>query len=335
MLDLALSCKSKNYFLEPEKERVLVLDLQEEKFDFLAWSKEYKLLVEQAIQKYGGVLFRNSQLSSVSEFNRFVQNLYPCLLDYVYRSTPRTKLGDKIYTATEYPADRSIPLHNEFSYANAWPHRIVFFSIIPAVEGGETPIADCNHIYQHIDPFIINTFEKKGVMYVRNYREGLDLSWQEVFQSSEKKDVENYCKNNDIEYQWKSGPIELATRKTCQATISHPVTKAKIWFNQAHLFHISSLNDKTRQLFIKELGEKNIPRNSFYGDGSSIDESVLEHIRLAYEKEKIKFKWQRQDILILDNILMAHGREPYKGERKVVVAMAANESSPLDKNLSP
>ena len=49
---------------------------------------------------------------------------------------------------------------------------------------------------------------------------------------------------------------------------------------------------------------------------------VLSHIREAYEQEKIIFKWQKGDIMLLDNVLMAHGREPYKGERKVAVAMA-------------
>ena len=323
---LNLGSKNKSYFLDPETEKVMVFHFQEENFDLLTWAKEHKFLIEEAVQKYGGVLFRNSELSSVSEFNRFVQNLYPQLLDYVYRSTPRTKLGGKIYTATEYPADRSIPLHNEFSYANTWPNRIIFFSIIPALEGGETPIADCNRIYQHIDPSIVDSFEKKRVLYVRNYRESLDLSWQEVFQTSNKRDVESYCKNNNIEYEWKSGLVELVTRKICQATLSHPITGMKVWFNQAHLFHISSLDNMTRQLFIQELGEENVPRNSFYGDGSPIEESKLNHIRLAYEKEKIKFKWQRKDILILDNILMAHGREPYQGERKVAVAMASHVS---------
>ena len=95
-----------------------------------------------------------------------------------------------------------------------------------------------------------------------------------------------------------------------------------VWFNQAHLFHISSLDEKTRLSLIKELGEENIPRNASYGNGDPFEIEVLEHIREAYYKEKIKFKWHKGDILILDNILMAHGRETYKGERKIAVAMA-------------
>ena len=39
-------------------------------------------------------------------------------------------------------------------------------------------------------------------------------------------------------------------------------------------------------------------------------------------RKNLKFQWQKGDIMILDNILTAHSREPYKGERKVAVAMA-------------
>jgi alpha-ketoglutarate-dependent taurine dioxygenase len=34
------------------------------------------------------------------------------------------------------------------------------------------------------------------------------------------------------------------------------------------------------------------------------------------------FPWSAGDVLILDNMLMMHGRQPYEGERRVLVAMA-------------
>lgn len=118
------------------------------------------------------------------------------------------------------------------------------------------------------------------------------------------------------------GTPELRTRQTCQATLVHPVSGESVWFNQAHLFHISSLDKELRLSLIEELGEENIPRNASYGNGDPFEPEILEHIRNVYEKEKMKFKWHKGDIMILDNILMAHGRETYKGERKVAVAMA-------------
>ncbi len=302
--------------------RFLVLEAQGKTFNPFDWVKEHKSLLESSLINHGGILLRNFNIHSVSEFNRIVQSLCPDLLDYVYRSTPRTKLGGKIYTATEYPADRVIPLHNENAYSKSWPQKIFFCSVIVASDGGETPIADSRDVYKRIDPQIRNKFKNHGVTYTRNYSKGIDLSWQEVFQTEEKEDVEQYCKEHDIEFEWKRGVSELTTRQTCQATLVHPVSEEPVWFNQAHLFHISSLDEESRLSLIKELGEENIPRNASYGNGDPFEADVLDHVRNAYEKEKIKFKWHKGDIMILDNILMAHGRETYKGERKIAVAMA-------------
>lgn len=310
------------WFLKPEEKGLLVLEPQEKSFDPFMWVKENKIFLEKCLEKHGGVLLRNFHLTSLSEFNRIVQILCPELLDYVYRSTPRSKLGGKIYTATEYPADRVIPLHNENAYSRSWPNKIFFFSVIVASEGGETPIADSRNVYKRIDQQIRNKFEKHGVMYIRNYTKGIDLSWQEVFQTEQKEDVEQYCKKHDIDFEWKKGAPELTTTQVCQATLTHPITQEKVWFNQAHLFHISSLNEESRRSLIKELGEHNCPRNALYGNGEPFEPEVLNHIREAYAQETMQFKWQKGDIMMLDNILMAHGREPYKGERKVAVAMA-------------
>lgn len=285
------------------------------------WLQDNKSLFEQILLKYGGILLRGFDIHSVSEFNKFSQIVCPNLLQYTYRSTPRSNLGGKIYTATEYPADQFIPLHNENAYTDTWPQKISFFCVIPAEGGGETPIADSRKVFKRIDTEVVKKFEEKNVLYVRNYSPGVDLSWQEVFQTSEKQDVEKYCLDHSIKYFWNQEGAELTTKQLCQATLVHPSTKEKVWFNQAHLFHISGLNKEIAQSLISELGEENLPRNAFYGDGTPIEEEVLEHIRSAYEEETIVFRWQRSDIMILDNVLMTHGRRPYSGERKIVVSM--------------
>ncbi len=308
-------------FINPDTQTLLMVE-PEVSLNIFEWVKENRYLLEEYLIKYNGVVLRNFGIYSVSEFNKVVQIICPNLLDYVYRSTPRTRLGGKIYTATEYPADRTIPLHNENSYTKSWPNKIFFFSVIVASEGGETPIASSRNVYRRIDNSIKERFEKNGIMYVRNYTPGVDLSWQDVFQTEKREEVDKFCKDYDIQFQWNNSGPELTTKQLCQASIKHPTTDEPVWFNQAHLFHISALAENDRFSLIKELGENNIPRNTFYGDGSSIEIEVLEHIRKVYNEEKIKFKWYKGDIMILDNVLAAHAREPFKGERKVAVAMA-------------
>ena len=303
------------------KGKIVVYQANDKEKNLLKVLESNKEQIDTYLLNEGAILFRGFAINSVSEFNTLA-NIVTCnLFDYVHRSTPRTRLGGKIYTATEYPADKFIPFHNENSYTLLWPNKLLFFSIISADEGGETLLADSRHVYNNIDKDIINKFDQKKILYVRNYNKGIDLSWQEVFQTQEKKDVENYCNAQEISYEWKSGDLELITKQICQATIKHPITQENIWFNQAHLFHISSLKEGDRMELIKQLGQDKLPRNTYYGDGSEIEEESLNIIKQAYEKERIEVSWQRGDVLLLDNRLMAHARNPFKGNRKLVVAM--------------
>lgn len=300
---------------------IIVIEPKSTRNNCLQWIKESKTAIEQMLLQHGGVLFRGWNINSMSDFNDIANAICPRLLEYQYRSTPRTKIGGNIYTATEYPHELSIPFHNENSYSRSWPSKILFYSSLVASTGGETPLADSRIVYNRIEKTIREKFEKKGILYVRNYNLGIDLSWQEVFQTNSIEEVNKYCKENDIEYQWKDdGPI-LTTRQVCQASIEHPITKERVWFNQAHLFHFSSLKYEDRILLTSTIGVERLPRNTFYGDGENIEEEVLDHIRDIYDQEMIIFKWNKSDVLILDNVLMAHSRKPFEGKRKVGVAM--------------
>jgi hypothetical protein len=60
----------------------------------------------------------------------------------------------------------------------------------------------------------------------------------------------------------------------------------------------------------------------YYGDGSPREDAVMQEISTVYWETAVSFTWQEGDILMLDNMLTAHARNPFKGERKIVVALA-------------
>jgi hypothetical protein len=190
----------------------------------------------------------------------------------------------------------------------------------PAEEGGDTPIADSRRIFNRIDPAIRKRFMQKKVMYVRNYGAGLDLHWEQVFQTTSRAEVEDYCRSAGIEFEWK-GEDRLRTRQLCQAVAAHPSTGEMVWFNQAHLFHVSSLSEAVRETFSEEFSEEDLPRNAYHADGSAIEASMLDEIRHVYQQESTRFAWREGDILMMDNMLSAHGRAPFIGQRKVLVGM--------------
>lgn len=299
----------------------LVIEPAVEAVNLLAWASNNKEFVRSQLLKYGGLLFRNFTLKTVPEFEQLIETISGSLLKYTYRSTPRSEVSGNIYTSTEYPADQHIPLHNEMAYSTSWPMKISFFCAQPAQQGGETPIADSRKVFQRIAPEIRERFIEKEVLYVRNYGGGLDLPWQTVFQTTSKSDVEAYCKSAGMEYDWKDGD-RLRTRQVCQSAALHPETGETVWFNQAHLFHVSSLKPEVRDYLLLKYKDEDFPRNAYYGDGSPIEEPALENIRHAYEQESVVLPWKQLDILMLDNMLTAHGRRPYAGSRRVLAGMA-------------
>lgn len=259
-----------------------------------------------------GVCDREAFAGLVSEV------LHP--MPYLYRSTPRTSVGARVYTATEYPATRTIPLHCENAYQRTWPSHLMFHCERPAPQGGQTPLASVAAITAAIPASIKDEFRRKKIRYVRNYRAGLDLSWQTVFQTEDRAALEGYCRAHGISWAW-SGAGDLRTEQICDATVEHPRTGDRLWFNQAHLFHVSSLDEATRAALLSLYRPDELPRYVTYGDGSAIEPDTIEQIRGAFEAHARAFEWEAGDTLWIDNLLVAHGRRPYAGSRTVLVSM--------------
>jgi alpha-ketoglutarate-dependent taurine dioxygenase len=289
--------------------------------DLIRWAEMSKTELQRILSRSGAILFRGFGVISESDLERFIQAISGQPLAYVERSSPRSQVAGNIYTSTEHPPDQPIFLHCENSYQKTWPLKIFFCCQIQAQSGGETPIADTRRILKRIRPEILQTFENKGVMYVRNFGPDLGLSWQTVFQIDDRSKVEQYCAEMGIECAWKDAE-RLTTRHVRGAVRTHPLTGERVWFNHAAFFHITTLDTETQKNLRQLLSKNELPNNTYYGDGSEIEPEVAEHLRACYNAETVTFSWQTGDLLMLDNMLAAHGRSPYQGPRRILVGMA-------------
>jgi alpha-ketoglutarate-dependent taurine dioxygenase len=308
--------------LKPGQALPLVIRPEVDGIDLPIWAGENRQEIDSLLLEHRALLFRGFDIRGAAEFKNFVMSTSDGnLMEYTDRSTPRLTVGDGVYVSTIYPADQRIDLHNEGTYWTSWPMKLYFCCQKTADQGGETPIADVRAVLARIDPAIRQRFREKQVMYVRNYNDGFGLTWQEVFQTNNSSEVESYCRKNAIEFEWKDG-ARLRTRQVRPAIRKHPRSHEEVWFNHAAFFHISARDEVVAKGLLGMFDEQDLPYMTYYEDGSSIDESDIRHIREAYDREKIIFAWEDGDILLLDNMSVAHGRQPYCGERQIVVAMA-------------
>lgn len=311
----------KTEYLQPDTPFPLVIKPAIKGVNLVDWASQNRGYIEEELLKHGAILFRNFNVKNLVEFEQVIVAICDEALEYLYRASPRTQVGGRIYTSTDYPADQSIYPHNEHAYSPTFPLKILFFCQTPTAQGGETPIGRNRNIMQRIQPEILDRFIQKKVMYMRNFGDGFGLPWQTVFQTDNKAGVEEYCRNNNLQFEWKEGD-RLRTRQVGPAVVKHPQTGEKIWFNHATFFHVSTLSEKIRTALESGFQEKDLPTNTYYGDGTPIEPSVLEHLRDAYQQEMISFPWEKGDVLLLDNMLAVHGRNPFVGHREVLVGMA-------------
>lgn len=290
--------------------------------NLLEWASKNQETIQAMLLKHKALLFRDFNIHSATQLDQFIKiTAKGEPISYGDRSSPRHEVSNKIYTSTDYPAEQSIFLHNESTYCLTWPNKIYFCCLKVAEQGGETPIADTQKIFERLSPQTRERFIEKQVLYVRNYNDGFGLPWQDVFQTTDKAVVEEYCRNNAIEFEWKDSD-RLRTRQVRPGVIQHPITGATSWFNHAAFFHVTTLEPSIFKALLAEFLEEDLPHNTYYGDGSAIEPEILAEIRAAYAQETVIFSWESGDILLLDNILVAHGRKPFQGTRKVIVGMA-------------
>ena len=307
--------------LQPGQDLPLLIQPAVADVDFSQWAQSNRDFINEKLYRHGGLLLRDFNVRDVSAFEQFVRDTSSEMLAYRERSSPRSQVSGNIYTSTDYPAGKRIFLHNENSYQHVFPLKIFFFCVIPPAQGGQTSIADCRQVLRRISAETRARFEAKGGwMLVRNFRDDLGLPWPTVFQTENKSEVEQYCTGAGITWEWRGNL--LRTRQVRPVVAQHPYTGEEVWFNHATFFHLSTLEPAVRQALVAEYGEEDLPNQTYYGDGSPIEPPVLDELRDAYQQATVIFDWQHGDILMLDNMLVAHGRETFTGARNIVVGMA-------------
>ena len=287
--------------------------------DPVLWAATRREAIEALLCRHGAVLFRGFDLGSVPAFEAFAEALSPGLHGS-YGDLPKKEGGRNVYRSTPYPEREMILYHNESSHLESWPRKQWFFCEQPSRVGGATPLADIRQVLQCLPADVVARFEHKGLMYSRTFTSGVEPSWESFFGTTDRAAVEQRCREQGTDFEWLDGET-LQVRTRCPAVIRHPLTGERAFFNQLQLHHPFCLGEEMREDLLDMFGADRLPRTVSYGDGTLIEDDIMALLGQAYEACAVRFAWRKGDVVMLDNMLTAHARDPYEEPRLIVVAM--------------
>jgi len=281
--------------------------------------KENKEEVDSKLREYGAIVFKDFGVNAISQFETVSELLCDNLYTQ-YGDLPPTSGSKKVYAATPYPPEKTIYFHNEASHTPTFPSKQLFLCVKAARQGGGLCIVDGREVLRKLPKEIVEEFAEKKLMYYRNFIPYVDVKWQDFFGTTDKNELESICKKDSLEFEWKKGDI-FSTRRKAPAIIKHPITNELTWFNQIQLHHPGMMDDEIYKVFRRSYEEINFPRYVCFGDGSAIPQETLSTISNVLKQESATIQAKDGDIIYLDNLLVAHCRMPYQGDREVRVAL--------------
>jgi len=260
------------------------------------------------------VLFRGFDLS-LETFRAFTDRCSSAFMPYAGGAFAREIVGgDATVMSVSTPSYTGvIPLHGEMYYRKQRPTILWFYCAQPAESGGATTVCDGRRLFAQLSPDTRKLFSGRGVTYVRIYGEG---SWQKVFDSDDRDEVERRCRAMDIrcEFSQEGDGRALRTEYTTSAVTLPEPEAAPCFVN-----NILTLAAQERAQLALGFAPRSFVR---LDDGSPIPSGTLGEIAAAAESCQHDIAWRRGDLAMIDNRRCLHGRQPFTGRREVFARLA-------------
>lgn len=290
----------------------------DDEVDLPLWIRANRESLRAKLNIHGALLFRSPVRP---DFAAMVDAFTDSQVDYRGGAAIRSRVNNDTYTASEYPEELDIRLHSEFCYSHDWPMLLFFHCDVAPTDRGQTPIADNRRVLAEMPEEVRRAFAERDLLYMRGY--GYNRTWQRSYETESRADVEALCAAEGRRCEW-IGDDQLRTYEKRPSLAHHPVTGAEVWFNYAHGFHVSRMDDGIRTALSSSPDDSDDqlwPNNVYWGDGSDIDPALIAAANDVVERNAVQFDWQEGDTLIVDNMLCAHGRRPYSGPRRILLKM--------------
>jgi alpha-ketoglutarate-dependent taurine dioxygenase len=300
MEEIEMSSSSPISVLDIEVRPGSVPLLRVETTDAPRWAAEHRDALRAAVLEHGSLVVRGLGLRDAV--------------------APRRSYSPGVYSASKWPPNQHMCMHHELSYALEFPSLMLFACLTAPTTRGATPVADSPSVLQALPGDLIDRFERVGWLLVRNYNGEIGASVAEAFGTDDRRSVESYCRANAITFEWQpDGALRTWQRRS--AVIHHPRTGQRCWFNQAAFLNEWSMEPEVREYLVDVYGEDGLPFNTRFGNGDPIGADIVAAIDSVYQAKTASELWQSGDLMLVDNVRIAHGRDEFDGPREVLVAM--------------
>ena len=271
--------------------------------------------------RHGALLFRNIGVQSVEDFDSVVAALD--LPNFPYKrslsNAVRVNRTERVFSANEAPPEVQIFFHHEMAQTPLFPKWILFSCEIAAQQGGATPLCRSDVLYDRLlaeCPDFAKACEQRGLQYsnvmpgVDDAASGMGRSWASTLGVETKEAAEARLKELNYSWQWQDNGCLRATTPPLPAVMELGDGR-KSFFNQLIAAFCGWKDDR------------NDPSKAIqHGDGSQLDSDAVRKAAAIADEITFYMKWQAGDVVLIDNTVVMHARQPFVGKRKVVASLA-------------
>jgi alpha-ketoglutarate-dependent taurine dioxygenase len=307
--------------------------LAEDQEAFFSWFAGAKVLFDHLAAVHGAIMFRGFPLHDTPDFNRAMTHYPPGSRSYIGGNVYRDALAERVFEATKARKEYPLIPHQEMAYMPRSPRMIAFWCKTAPWAGGETTVSDYRRMREMLPSRIWDKVKACGVRYERNFRSPesqvselralLHKDWPSAFESDDPKQAEETCRAVGLEPRWEADG-SLTTIYTAPGIVEHPLTGETVWFNHIgpQNYYKKGLGPERWKALIEEAPPgMRTPNNTLYGDGTEISQEDLEEVFIAFDLLGQAIRWADGDLLLIDNVMTAHGRNPFEGARDVQVSL--------------
>ncbi|KAJ6455817.1 hypothetical protein C8R45DRAFT_845497 [Mycena sanguinolenta] len=296
--------------------------------------------LQKTLNAHGAILLRGLPVTSPDEFSQLLHTFGWTPHEDVGNPVKRKVFAPAVAKANEGPPSLYIAAHSEFGISNIFPSNICFWGSVVADEGGETPVSSSSWLLQRLIeevPQFVKDLQEKGVTYTIFHPadalsgdangNGVLNAWGRTVVPSDspeerKAKIEAEIQRISPETTWKwNDDGSLFTLQRVPAFRKHPSTGLHGVFGNISSYYRGAIGRGTvAPPHLDPTGFWKPPPR--YGDDSLIPVEYLDKLMSIIEDIRAAIKWEKYDVMIIDNLGTQHARLPWtKGSREILASL--------------